>query len=1153
MNIPGTNHPDNSDTNQIAQTRRSHPYNADSGEVPIHILYVDDDPDMAVFFRTFLQRMGNFPVTALNSGIEALSYLQTDNPIDIIISDYHMPGMDGIELLKQSRLFPNPPPFILFTGKGREEVVMEAINNGAAFYLQKGGDSRALFAELVHKIRQAVGKKQAELALRENEEKFRLLFESARDGIIILKKGHIIDCNHQAGVLFSIPPQDLLGQTPEKLSPEYQTDGSKSGDKAQAYMNQVLAGSPAFFPWRHRRTDGSVFDTEVSLTFVLLDGEPCLQAVIRDITDRIRAEEELARSYLDLEVANEEMSAVEQELRAQMIEILENEKRLRESELKFRELADLLPQAVFECDTLGYITYANRQAYETFGFKTDIPLPKTRVLDMIAPEDRQRAVDSLTRLQKAGLSEPHEYYALRYDGTRFPAIVHSAPVIRDGGYVGLRGIVIDITDRKKAEEAIIRSEEKYRTLIDHIQDGVFIVQNGRMRLINPAYARIIGYTVPELTERRIADIIAPEDRDEVIDRYRRRHAGEQVPEQFEFHMLHKDGKTRILIHMDVGLILFEGHPASIGTIRDVTEKRRAEEELRESKRRLADVISFLPDATCVIDRQGIVTDWNRAMELLTGIPAHEMIGKGDFEYSIPFYGVKRPILIDMALKEYTNTEQSYALVNRIGETVIGEAYMPNMGGGTTYLWGAASPLRNASGEIIGAIESIRDITDRKKAEDEILKSREELEIRVADRTSELLSVNKTLRTEVEERRLAEEALRESEERYRRLVELSPDTIFVHDGTQICFFNQAGVRLLGAERAQDLIGRQVLDLIHQDDKASVRTRILTLMNEGEPGPMVEEKFIRLDGSVVEVEVSSAPILYQGNQAVLVVVRDITRRRKVEEQLKRYAQDMKDKNKELDHLTNQLLDNNQELDKRVRERTEQVLRLMKQKDDFITQIGHDLKTPLTPLKALLPSLIDEEQDPGIKESLTVLLRSVHSIQTQTEKILTIARLTREDVVIESEPVPIRHIIAESAQKNWLFIDRKHLVLTMDVPEDLRGMFSIADAEAVFDNLIGNACKYTRPDGHITISHTIKPGTICISIQDDGIGLSPEQAEHVFDEFYMVDGSRHDRSSSGLGLSIVRRLVGLYGGSIQVVSGGPGMGACFTVCMRAPSAPK
>ena len=121
-----------------------------------------------------------------------------------------------------------------------------------------------------------------------------------------------------------------------------------------------------------------------------------------------------------------------------------------------------------------------------------------------------------------------------------------------------------------------------------------------------------------------------------------------------------------------------------------------------------------------------------------------------------------------------------------------------------------------------------------------------------------------------------------------------------------------------------------------------------------------------------------------------------------------------------------------------------------------------------------------------------------------------------------------------------------MTIDIAPDLTILFSSSDAATVFDNLIGNAVKYSIDSGHIRVSSCLAEGKTCILVADDGIGLSPGEAEHVFDEFYMADSSRHDRSSSGLGLAIVRRLVHLYGGTVRVESEGKGTGSTFFVCL-------
>ena len=627
----------------------------------IRVLYVDDDIEMGLFFKRFLEKIGSFSVITALGGPDALTQLSLHS-CDVVISDYYMPGMDGISLLKKINESSSPPPFIFFTGKGREEVVMEAINNGAAFYLQKGGDPLTLFSELAHKIRQAVGKRQTELALRESEEKFRLLFDSARDGILIIADDRVIDGNHQVSEFFRMEPEQIIGKTIDELSPPVQPDGSITEERWRSCSTKVLGGEPAFMVWRHQRSDGSTFDAEANLNRVILDGKLCIQSVIRDISDRLLAQEELSRRNADLSAANEELIVAEEERRAYLEKLLASQSKLVESEQKFRELTDLLPQVVYECDTQGRITYANRQAFLTFGYPLgDIP-ENLFVFDLIVPEDRDRAIKNMGQIFLDNGRNSHEYRAYRKDASIIPVLIYSSPIIREGVCVGFRGIIIDITEQKHSEELLTRSEEQYRTLVEHIQDGVFIIQDGIFQFVNPAFSSFIGYSVSDLIGRNIVDIIAPEDKDMVVQRHRDRVNGVRVPEQYEFSMIHQDGHTKILVNMDVGLTTIQEKSVSIGTIRDITHQRLADDALRESERRLADVIDFLPDATFVIDNQGRVIMWNRAMEHLTRVPAEAMLGKGEYEYALPFYQIRRPILIDLALQSDSKTEEQYSSV-----------------------------------------------------------------------------------------------------------------------------------------------------------------------------------------------------------------------------------------------------------------------------------------------------------------------------------------------------------------------------------------------------------------------------------------------------------------------------------------------------------
>ncbi|HOT93816.1 MAG TPA: response regulator [Methanoregulaceae archaeon] len=208
----------------------------------IHALYVDDDPVLLDICRRFLERTGEFTVETAGSGKEALARLEGGG-VDVVVSDYQMPGMNGIELLSAIRRN-SAIPFILFTGRGREEVVIEALNRGVDFYLQKGGDPRVQFAELASKCRQAVAHRSAERAVREHEVLMRSLLD-AFPGVALLIEpdGRLLAANRAAFVAWDAVDEECTGRSIFELMGEAVEPGRR-----RAVAETVRSGRPV----RHR-------------------------------------------------------------------------------------------------------------------------------------------------------------------------------------------------------------------------------------------------------------------------------------------------------------------------------------------------------------------------------------------------------------------------------------------------------------------------------------------------------------------------------------------------------------------------------------------------------------------------------------------------------------------------------------------------------------------------------------------------------------------------------------------------------------------------------------------------------------------------------------------------------------------------------------
>jgi len=182
--------------------------------------------------------------------------------------------------------------------------------------------------------------------------------------------------------------------------------------------------------------------------------------------------------------------------------------------------------------------------------------------------------------------------------------------------------------------------------------------------------------------------------------------------------------ARVKIHLDLRQLHKQLEDQNVQLQQEISVRKQAEEALRESERRLYDIIDFLPDATFAIDRMGKVIAWNRAMEEMTGVKAGDMLGKGDYEYSMLFYGIRRPILIDLVFRSDEEIEKTYQFIKRQGNALLGEAFV-NLKEENLILWGKASPLYDSGGNIVGAIESIRDVTEHRLTEESLLQAEAE--------------------------------------------------------------------------------------------------------------------------------------------------------------------------------------------------------------------------------------------------------------------------------------------------------------------------------------------------------------------------------------------------------------------------------------------
>ena len=247
------------------------------------------------------------------------------------------------------------------------------------------------------------------------------------------------------------------------------------------------------------------------------------------------------------------------------------------------------------------------------------------------------------------------------------------------------------------------------------------------------------------------------------------------------------------------------------------------------------------------------------------------------------------------------------------------------------------------------------------------------------------------------------------------------------------------------------------------------------------------------------------------------------------------------KKLKKANEELSESNEQLEKKVKERTEKIQKLLDQKNELIVQISHDLKTPLTPLMGLLPTVHDKVNDPEIKELIEISLKNIHYIRDMVSKTIDIARLDSGLSEFDFENTNLLSEVDKVISNNQCILDNNDIIAENNISEKIIVKADKLRLREVLNNLISNSVKYNSSDrgGMISFNASEKDDFIIISVKDTGLGLKKKDIDKIFDDMYKADPSRHDLGSNGLGLSICKRIIERHGGKIWAESPGEGKG--------------
>ncbi|MCM0649201.1 MEDS domain-containing protein [Clostridium swellfunianum] len=355
----------------------------------------------------------------------------------------------------------------------------------------------------------------------------------------------------------------------------------------------------------------------------------------------------------------------------------------------------------------------------------------------------------------------------------------------------------------------------------------------------------------------------------------------------------------------------------------------------------------------------------------------------------------------------------------------------------------------------------------------------------------------------------EEELRQSEDRYKKILTLSPAAIIVHSRFIINYANLASAKLLGVDKPEDLIGRSLLDFIHKDYHEIVKGRKKLLGQEGVPLPFVEEKYIKSDGSIIDVEATAAYFPYKDKNAMVSVIRDITEIKKIE-QIKKASEENK-----------RLLGEAREYDKL--------------KTEFFANISHELRTPINVILSAVQLINLYGTDDKIKKYIDTLQQNCYRLLRLVSNIIDITKMDAGFFELQLKNHNIVSVVEDITFSVSEYIENKGISLLFDTEVEEKVIACDHDKiDRIMLNLLSNAVKFTNSGGTILVNIYDRNDNILISVKDDGIGIPEDKKSLIFERFHQVDKSlTRSHEGSGIGLSIVKSLVELHGGTIRVQS--------------------
>jgi len=723
----------------------------------------------------------------------------------------------------------------------------------------------------------------------------------------------------------------------------------------------------------------------------------------------------------------------------------EEQQRLMEHSIKS------INESISITDSNNKVLFLNSAFLKTYGYEDENELLGQDISVVRSTNNDPKVVDQIlsTTAEKGWQGE---ILNRRKDGTDFLISLSTSLVQNESGEtLGMVGVAIDITERKQAEKALQDSESRYRLLIENQGEGVGVIDpEENFVFVNPAAELIFGVQAGNLINRNLREFIDPVQFDRIL------HESEQrskfVKSTYEIDIITSDGIKKNLLITATPQTNDEGiYTGTFGVFRDITDQKLAQEALQAKEAHLSTLLKSIPDLIWLKDTNGVYLTCNKMFEQFFGATETEIIGKTDYDF------------VGKDLADFFRRNDQNAM-NAGGPTSNEEWITFASDGHKAMLETIKTPIYNSKGVVKGVLGIGRDITYRKQAE---------------------------------------ELLRQSEAKYRNLIETMPDGVYrsTPEGKFI-EVNNAMVRILGYDSKEDLMSIDIKKQLYFDSEERERLTKKMRLNELDVFPLRKK-----DGTLVYVEDHGWLVNDENGNIILHegISRDVTQRKKAEVQLQEYSEQLKE--------------------------------LVATKDKFFSIIAHDLKSPFNSILGLSEIIKNDAKHLDIA-TIEQYAGIIHSTSNNTfrllENLLDWARIQQSQMPFQPDSIILKTIANEVIELSIEKANSKMIAIINYIPDNIVITADKNMIRTILRNLISNALKFTSANGKVGINALYTENAVEISVEDTGTGIKKEDIEKIFKigSSFSKRGTENEKGT-GLGLLLCKEFVEKHGGKIWVES--------------------